>query len=242
MEKIKIKDESGDRKYWTQIPNYIANHSTANDQALYFQMKRYAGENGQCFATQETIMKKMGIGRMAYNKALNYLLKKKWIRFTGMTNGKTRPIKTYSIVDIWKLNIMEYEKIPSRTAVSSKKIPSETTGDTGQNSSKIPTRTAIEEEPYKEELLKKNISVKTDNWIKDILSWLEEKRNSKFADYGKQIGALGRLQKSGYSPTDIKNNLIAMEQDQFWKDKNPDFVNLASNIHKIKKLNSVIWK
>src|SRR3990167_5493010 len=120
MTRIKIQDESGDRKYFTQIPNYIANHSTANDQALYFQMKRYAGEDGECFATAETIRKKMGIGVNSYNKSLQYLLSKKWVRFVGMTKGKTRPIKTYAIVDIWKLNIMEYQEILPRTAVSSR--------------------------------------------------------------------------------------------------------------------------
>ena len=44
MTQINIKDESGDRDCFTIIPNYIANHSTANDQALYFQMKRFAGD------------------------------------------------------------------------------------------------------------------------------------------------------------------------------------------------------
>ena len=147
MAEIKLQDESGDKKYFTQLPSIILNHSTAIDQALYWQMKRYAGEDGQCFATQETLMKKMKIGRTTYNKSLSYLLKKGWIKFDGLTNGKTRPIKTYSIVDIWKENIMEYEKIPSRTAVSFKnEIPSEMTGDTVQNSSKIPSRTAVEEE------------------------------------------------------------------------------------------------
>ena len=103
-ERLKIKDESGDKKYFTILPNYIANHSTANDQALYFQMKRYAGESGECFATQETLTEKLGIGIKAYNKSLNYLIKKGWVEFVGLTGGKTRPIKTYKINNILKLN------------------------------------------------------------------------------------------------------------------------------------------
>uniref|UniRef100_A0A6H2A4S7 Putative DNA binding, helix-turn-helix domain containing protein n=1 Tax=viral metagenome TaxID=1070528 RepID=A0A6H2A4S7_9ZZZZ len=162
--KIKIQDDSGDKKYFTQIPNYIANHSTAIDQALYFQMKRYAGEYGRCFATQETLMAKMGIGRITYNKSLNYLLKKGWIKFIGTTKGKTRPIKTYSIVDIWKLNIMEYEKIPSETDISFEKIPSETNRDTVSNSSKIPSETNSIRRTIKEEHINNNKLAKFENF------------------------------------------------------------------------------
>ena len=39
MDNIDFVDESGDREHFTIIPNYIANHSSAVDQALYFQMK-----------------------------------------------------------------------------------------------------------------------------------------------------------------------------------------------------------
>ena len=42
---IDILDESGDKKYFTIVPNYILNHSTATTQALYLQMKRLANDN-----------------------------------------------------------------------------------------------------------------------------------------------------------------------------------------------------
>src|SRR3990167_8246520 len=106
--KYKIQDDSGDKDYFTIIPNYIANHSTANDQSLYFQMKRYAGEDGECFATEATLMKKMGIGQKAFNKSLKYLIDRGWISYIGRTKGKTRPIKTYKINNIWKLNNDSY--------------------------------------------------------------------------------------------------------------------------------------
>lgn len=146
MKKLKILDESGDRKYFTQLPNIVLNHSTAIDQALYSQMKRYAGENGVCFATQETLMKKMGIGIHAFRKSLDYLLKRGWIKYVGLKGGKTRPIKTYSITDIWAENIENYEKIPAGMAVSSEEIPASLEGDTCQISSKIPARSAVEED------------------------------------------------------------------------------------------------
>jgi len=53
--KYKIKDESNDRQYFTIIPNYILNHSSAIDKAIYIDMKRVAGENGRCFMTEKTM-------------------------------------------------------------------------------------------------------------------------------------------------------------------------------------------
>ena len=218
-EKIKIIDNSGDRKYFTQIPNYIANHSTANDQALYFQMKRYAGENGTCFATQETLTKKLGIGTRAYNKSLKYLLDKGWIKFEGMTKGKTRPIKTYSIVDIWKKNIMEYEEILVETAVSfsktKKKILVKKQGDTCQKHSKILVESTIEEEPSLIRTIKKReretpsqemkLFLKDNSSFKKLIGWFS-KTNSidssdvilqakMFRSYWSELNASGKKQK-----------------------------------------------
>lgn len=156
MTRIKIKNNSGDRDFFTIVPNYILNHSTSNDQALYLQMKRYAGEDGECFATQETLMKNLGIGKHAYRKSLDYIIKKGWIDFVGLSGGKTRPIKTYKINNIWQENSNYYKKIPSRMAVS--KDSADLDGDTVQNGSKIPSRSAIEEEPCEEEPLRRNVA------------------------------------------------------------------------------------
>ena len=143
--KIKIQDNSGDREYFTIVPNYILNHSTSTDQSLYLQMKRYAGEDGECFATQETIMNKLGIGIKAYRKSLNYLVIKKWIEFVGLTGGKTRPIKTYRINNIWQENSDFYKKIPAESTLS--KDTSQKEGDTSQKHTKIPAESTIEEDP-----------------------------------------------------------------------------------------------
>lgn len=143
---IEIIDGSGDKEHFTIIPNYIANHSTAIDQALYFQMKRYAGESGRCFATEETLMNKLGVGRKSLHKSLKYLTDHGWIGFVGLTSGRTRPIRTYKINNIWKLNSDYYKKIPSERAVSMAKE-----GDTVQKSSKILSKRAVEEEPVKQD-------------------------------------------------------------------------------------------
>lgn len=120
-EDLQIIDESGDKKYFSQLPHYILNHSTAIDQSLYWQMKRFAGETGKCFASQKTIMEKMHVGKKAFQKSLKYLLDRGWIKFIGTTASKTRPLNTYSVVDIWKLNIDNYEEIGAKRTLSKSK-------------------------------------------------------------------------------------------------------------------------
>lgn len=111
---MNIQDNSQDKKYFTIIPNYIANHSTANDQALYFQMKRLAGDNELCFASEKYLKTKLGIGTKALKKALEYLLEKGWIEFAGFrevqTPGGNQKIKTYIVKDIWKMNVEYFDK------------------------------------------------------------------------------------------------------------------------------------
>jgi hypothetical protein len=119
-----------------------------------------------CFATQETMMKRLGIGRAAFNKSLEYLIKRGWVSFTGMTGGKTRPIKTYKINNIWKLNTDFYEdkKIPAKTTLSKDTAVSD--GDTVQNSSMIPAKTAVEEDP----VLRRTKEEDRDVGLKEILN------------------------------------------------------------------------
>lgn len=232
MAKIKIQNDSGDRDFFTIVPNYILNHSTHTDQALYLQMKRFAGEDGKCFATQETIMNKLGMGRQTYNKSLAYLIKREWIEYVGLTGGKTRPIKTYKINNIWQQNSDYYKKIPSETAVSKDIVQNEI--DTVQNSSKIPSetdsriRTSIKKNHEEEIRAKqsfaevnavidtfKEINPSYTEWYKNktqraSAQWLIEQFGLE--DTIKKISALKRINGMPYSPTttspyELKNNL-----------------------------------
>jgi hypothetical protein len=83
MDKIKIEDESGDRKYFTIIPNYIYNHSTLWDREVYCQMKRIAGENGTCWTSRKKLSKQCGISIERLQKSIKYLIEHQWIEFVG---------------------------------------------------------------------------------------------------------------------------------------------------------------
>ncbi len=157
MEKeFEIQDESGDKNYFTIIPNYIANHSTANDQALYFQMKKYAGEKGECFASEVLLRKKLGIGRNSLKKSIQYLIDHDWVKEKGFrevqTRGGIQKIKVYSINDIWKLNNDFYKGCAEITSPKDKGC-AEITSRVGQNDIEGIARMTTnknhsEEEPY----------------------------------------------------------------------------------------------
>jgi hypothetical protein len=119
-ENLQIEDHSGDRKYFTMVPNYILNHSTANDQSLYLHMKRAAGDNGLCYMSKRSLAKKMGIGIYALNTSIKYLISHKWIAEIGKKPIKTTSgeqfITVYKINDIWGLNNAFYSQGASELA------------------------------------------------------------------------------------------------------------------------------
>lgn len=105
---IKISDESGDKKYFTIIPNYIYNHSTIWDREVYCQMKRIAGENGTCWMSQQGLTKQCGISRGRLKKSIKYLIDHDWIEFVNkkevMTTGGVQEVNEYKVKDLWDLN------------------------------------------------------------------------------------------------------------------------------------------
>ena len=106
---FKIKDESGDRKYFTQIPNIIVNHSTAYEQSLYLIMKRVAGENGSCYASLNWLSLKMGVHKTTVANTIKKLLKRDWIKEVCPVKVRGGQVRQFIIIDLWKKNIKEYE-------------------------------------------------------------------------------------------------------------------------------------
>lgn len=115
-ENFGIQDGSGDRQYFTMIPNIVLNHSTAIDQALYMQMKRYAGEKaggGLCAFSKRYFAAKLGIGRETLKKSLEYLIQHDWVSRAGTkivaTQGGPQEVEVFRVNDIWKANLEHYK-------------------------------------------------------------------------------------------------------------------------------------
>lgn len=109
-----IEDGSEDKKYFTIIPNYVLNHSTATVQSLYLQMKRVAGEKGYCAQPRSYFLKKMHIGKNAFNTAIKYMLDHKWLEIETPkvidTAGGPQKVPRYKVTDLWQLNNEHYKK------------------------------------------------------------------------------------------------------------------------------------
>jgi len=112
--RYKIENDSGDKKYFTIIPNYILNHSTLWDREVYIQMKRITGENGTCWTSQKTLSNQCGISINRLKKSIKYLVEHSWIKEIGKkkvnTQGGIQEVMEYRIADLWKLNIEYYKK------------------------------------------------------------------------------------------------------------------------------------
>lgn len=162
-QKLLFQDNSGDRKYFTIIPNYILNHSTLYDREVYIQMKRIAGEDGTCWTSRATLSKKCGISVRKLDSCIKYLIEHKWISLIGTRQVKTpggyQEVNEYSISDLWKMNIEFYESQGgAHNATPLTKGGAQESQRVCTNEAKGSAPGAHKEEPlYKEEPIKEDI-------------------------------------------------------------------------------------
>ena len=168
-QKYNIKDESGDKKYFTQIPNMIANHSTAYEQSLYLIMKRLAGEHGSCFASLNWLSKKMGVDKKTVSKNITKILKRKWIKEIEKVRVKGGQVRQFIIIDLWKINIKEYE--------SGRQIPSNRSGRIIPESGRIIPESGRQTDTKKNYI--KNYTKKSSSFKKKPYYFNDEMRWSK---------------------------------------------------------------
>lgn len=200
--RFKIIDESGDHKYFTIIPNYIVNHSTVYEQAIYLYMKRVAGESGTCWTSAQEIAKHLNCSRNTIAKYRDKLLQRGWVEVIGK-KGKTKPTCEYRIVDLWKLNTDYYVKNHTKKDSSS-----------GEQSQKIVHVVNLESSRvgHKEEPIKKNNTIlrtaKTPSAHKLFIDfWYNEvqrARHIKPIITGKDGKNLKRIIESGIAPATLE--------------------------------------
>ena len=171
MKNYNIRDESGDKKYFTQIPNMIVNHSTAYEQSLYMIMKRLAGENGICFASQNRLAEMMGAHKNTVAITIKKLLDRKWIREIDKLSVRGGYVRQFVIVDLWSLNIKEYESGSNMTTnEKSGKLSGSNLSRSGSNLSESGSNLCTKKNynknyNKKEEALKKlREAIKTKKW------------------------------------------------------------------------------
>ncbi|MDD5658665.1 MAG: hypothetical protein PHR39_01455 [Actinomycetota bacterium] len=109
MQNEKPQFNSENKKYFTIVPNYVIEHSSAYELAVYTYLKRVAGEDGTCWESAGNIGRKLNADPKTIRKYLKVLLKKNLIEKVGI-KGKTKPTAEYKIVKIWELNSKHYQE------------------------------------------------------------------------------------------------------------------------------------
>lgn len=215
-DKIKIVDKSGDKEFFTILPNYILNHSTSEEQILYAHMKRFAGENGKCFATQQTLAGKLGWTTKKVRITIKKLLERKWVVKQGTIKGKTHPIDAYEVVNLWHLNSDFYRKKKGvKLTHISNKNKRYRSGEPIRKGSERP----IEEELYKEDLKERELTpsqemilfLKDNKFFNKVVGEFSEKEKLSlsvavtqlqgFRSYWSELNRSGKKQKWEMQPT-----------------------------------------
>ena len=202
MENIQIQDESNDRKYFTIIPNYILNHSTAKAQALYMQLKRLAGERGIAYPSRKWLMKQLNITKPTLIKELKYLIEKGWIKESGTcgveTKGGNQQTKAYQIIDLWNLNTNYYNTSKGVKNSTPKKNHIKKRERTLTQNNKI----SFFENPEEQE---KIISFLKEKGVNQQVATNEIK---KFVSYWTESNEVGKMRFQGEKYFDIKRRLV----------------------------------
>ena len=107
---IKIINGSGDKKYFTVIPNCVINGSGVYERAMYLEMKRFAGEGGECFASIRAMAKRLEISHTTVMHTIEKLIARGWIKKIGQKPTGSRPVNCYKIMDIWDSNAKAYKR------------------------------------------------------------------------------------------------------------------------------------
>ena len=213
-EKIGLEDGSEDKRYFTMLPNYIANHSTAVAQALYFQLKRLAGEgnDGLAYPGYRHLMEKLGISRNTLRKEIQYLLNKEWIKYVGkrelQTDSGKQKVKAYKIVNIWKLNIDYYDSISRGVKIDAPKV--------GQNVTSRGVKIDAKEEPLEEDTIQASpVLTLISFFAKEYEDYLP---NPPMISYG-QAGALVKRFLKSHTPEEGEDLVETFIQSKYAESK-----------------------
>jgi len=119
QQKLNIEDESGDKKYFTIIPNIAIETLDQWDLKVYAQMKKIAGEKGTCYMSITKMSKGCMMSKNRALKSVKSLIDKK--KFISKTGEKQIPtpsgfqyVSIYRIKDIWTINLNHYAKGSAR--------------------------------------------------------------------------------------------------------------------------------
>lgn len=105
-----IADQTGDRKYFSTIPNIVVDEATPLQLALYVHLKRIAGEKGTCYVSRRNQTVRFRMDHRTIKRELGSLIAKGWVLDLGMKtmNSHGQKVREVAIADVWKKNVDSY--------------------------------------------------------------------------------------------------------------------------------------
>lgn len=109
---LALFDESGDRKYFTIVPNIVFSKDLSlADFKLYSTIKKIAGPAGTCYMSTKRLAEEAGMSMGAVSKSKQKLKDEGLITIIRRKrSGQGHAINHVTIVDIWEENILHYMK------------------------------------------------------------------------------------------------------------------------------------
>ena len=124
-------DKTGDKKYFTIIPNMIVNGYTATESGVYLYIKRKAGENGKFYERARVSAKKLKLNTQTFRKIRDRLVRNGKLEYvggrkeTGNQRGGKQTTKIFKVIDIWEENVKTYRGGENKTTLEPKEVQNE---------------------------------------------------------------------------------------------------------------------
>ena len=182
MKNFNLKDESGDKGHFTQIPNMIVNQSKVYEQSLYLIMKKTAGISGHCFASLNTLSKKMGVHKTTVSRTITKLLKRGWIKEVAKTKIIGGSVRTFVIVDLWRLNELDFESGAKMTTQKSGADSNESGAIIDESGAKSDTSNIYSKTYNKNDDFFKNVAKEYKNGVRKFKPFYRDNKMRWVAD------------------------------------------------------------
>ena len=246
VEEIHIVDNSGDRKYFTVVPNFILDTADVWDILLYINIKRIAGESGTCWKSLVSLSKQCKMSVSRTQDSLKHLVDSGLIKQIGkkpvLTPGGIQYVNEYIVVDIWTKNAEHYKgmvsenipltstdkgMVPENIPLSKGMVP-ENNPDLryGPDNGKVWSVGPSNKNPVNKNLYGELDCVDSKNSINQILEFYSKNIQSlRTKKSGKGFAISGTVQRmlkdrlEIYSIQEIIDAITSFSKDEWWKDK-----------------------
>ncbi|KCZ71296.1 hypothetical protein ANME2D_02498 [Candidatus Methanoperedens nitroreducens] len=206
-------------RYW------LIRNCESSELHLYLYLKLYAINRHEAFPSFRTVQKDLGWSMDKISKTVKKMKQSGRLKVT-QDKGKNN---VYDITWYDRANQGVLRKPEQGCSGNQSRGALKTRAELIDNITNRNITNNID--PVKKSSKSENQFISKGSWTKELLKKLEEIYGSKLTrrSIGIQLKALGELKDAGYAPEEILAGLERMRKDNWWKDKNPDYRNLAQN-------------